>query len=302
MRTSEPALSHHTFRAMGTDVTLLTRAGDAEVTARAAARVEGVFAREEQRFSRFRGDTELSRVNARAGRSTNLSRGFAALVGFALDAALRTHGRFDPTALDAVVAAGYDRDFDEVLAGARAALRPPRPCGRWREVVLEGTRLRLPDGVGLDLGGVAKGWTVDLAAEAAVEAGLPWAVVNAGGDLRLAGDPPEPGIEVAVEDPDDRDTEILRLVVAAGALATSSTTRRAWGPGLHHLIDPSTGAPADTGVAQATTWAPTCAEAEVTAKEALLLGVPVLARIPAVLVTADGRIETSLSGTREVAA
>jgi hypothetical protein len=73
--------------------------------------------------------------------------------------------------LDAVVAAGYDRDFDDVLAGARAALRPTRPCGRWREVVLDDDVLRLPPDVGLDLGGIAKGWTVDLAiAEALDEA------------------------------------------------------------------------------------------------------------------------------------
>jgi thiamine biosynthesis lipoprotein len=302
MGADDHTLRAHTFLAMGTDVSLLTGPAEEEVTRRAASVVESIFAREEQRFSRFRPDTELSRVNARAGEPTIVSHGFASLVRFALDAARRTRGRFDPTVLDAVIAAGYDRDFDEILAGARASLRPSRPGGRWREIALEGTRLLLPEGAGLDLGGVAKGWTVDLAAEAAVEGGPPWAIVNAGGDLRLAGAPPEPGIEVAVEDPDDRAIELLRLVVTSGALATSSTTRRAWGPGLHHLIDPSTGAPADTGVVQATAWAPTCAEAEVAAKEALLGGVPVLDRVPAVLVKDDGRIETNLGGAREAAA
>ena len=108
-----------------------------------------------------------------------------------------------PRCLRAVVAAGYDRDFDEVLAGARDALHPPVPCGRWREVAGPPGSVRLPRGVGLDLGGIAKGWTVDLAAaEAARCRRSPWAVVSAGGDLRIAGDAPP--VEVAIEDPAER--------------------------------------------------------------------------------------------------
>ena len=302
MRSAASASGRHTFRAMGTDVTLLAAADDVDGFRSAAERVERIFVREELRFSRFRPESELSRVNARAGRTTSVSSGFATLVAFALEAARRTRGRFDPTVLDAVISAGYDRDLDELLAGARGALRPPRPCGRWPEVTLHGGELRLPDGVGLDLGGVAKGWTVDLAADAAVRSGPRWAVVNAGGDLRIAGTPPSPGIGVAVEDPDDRETEILRLVLGSGALATSSTTRRAWGAGLHHLIDPSTGAPASSGVIQATTWAATCADAEVASKEALLEGERALDHLPAVLVTDDGCIATNLGAEVEVAA
>jgi len=254
------------------------------------------------RFSRFRPDSELSQVNARSGGWTRVSAGFATLVAFALGAARRTGGRFDPTVLDAIVSAGYDRDFDEVLAGARVTLRPARPCGRWVEVELDRDRLRLPEGVGLDLGGVAKGWTVDRAAEAAVRAGLPWALVNAGGDLRLAGEVPTVGIRVGVEDPYDPMQELMRLVLTEGALATSSTSRRAWGPGLHHLIDPSTGAPAATGVVQATAWATTCAEAEVAATQALLEGEAFLDRSAAVLVTDDDRIVTNLEGAGGLAA
>lgn len=240
----------HAFRAMGTDVTLIS-GGDADPrTFRRAARdVELVFAREEQRFSRFRPDSELSRVNERAGRRTQVTSGFFALLGFALEAAGSTRGLFDPTALPALVAAGYDRDFDQVLAGARAALHPPEPCGRWSEVELDGDLLRLPPGVALDFGGVAKGWTVDLAAQAAISgAGLPWAVVNVGGDLRLAGCGPRTRIEVGLDDPEAPGLEAARIRLEAGAVASSSVTRRSWGTGLHHLIDPRTARPADTGV------------------------------------------------------
>jgi thiamine biosynthesis lipoprotein len=288
---------------MGTDVTLLAGADVEDRSFESAAvKVRRIFVREELRFSRFRGDSELSTVNASAGRPTRVSPGFAELLAFAIDAAHRTRGRFDPTVLGAVVAAGYDRDFDEVLAGARAALRPTMPCGRFAQIAVHGDEVLLPSDVGLDLGGVAKGWTVDLAAESVTAAYLPWAVVNAGGDLRITGEVPAPGIEVGVEDPECRGEDVARLVLGEGAIATSSTTRRAWGPGLHHLIDPATGLPAANGVLQATVWAPTCAEAEVLAKEVLLDGQTALDRVGAVLVTADGRIVTNIEGATEVAA
>ncbi len=295
-------LHRHAFRAMGTEVELLADASeDPRSLADAAVRVRDAFERLERRCSRFRGDSELSRANRRAGRPTRLSPELAELLSQALAAARRTAGRFDPTVLDAVLAAGYDRDLDELLAGARAALRPPRPGGRWAEVRLEGRVLRLPEGVGLDLGGIAKGWTVDLALSAALEAGLSWALVNAGGDLRVGGEVPEPGIPVGVEDPEEPGGEVLRLHLSGGALATSSITRRSWGPGLHHLIDPRSGLPAATGVLQATAWAPTCAEAEVAAKDALLRGSASLEDVPCVLVLEDGRVLTNLTPLGEAA-
>jgi len=291
--------SRHGFRAMGTDVLLIAPRAHRRL-GEAAEEVERLFGREERRFSRFRPDSELSRVNRSAGAWTGVSRGFADLLAFALEAAARTDGRFDPTVLPAVVAAGYDRDLDEVPAGAREALRPTGPCGRWREIELEGRRVRMPTGVGLDLGGVAKGWTVDLAARAAVELGLPWAVVNAGGDLRVDG--ACPGIWVGVDDPEVPGAEVGRLRLASGALASSSVTRRAWGPGLHHLIDPATGRPSDGRVLQATAWAPTCAEAEVATKAALLEGERFLERAPGLLVLRGGSIHTSFPSEGEAAA
>jgi thiamine biosynthesis lipoprotein len=288
-------LLRHSFRAMGTEVTLTAehRAGSRSFE-RASRAVETVFAREEMRFSRFRGESELTRVNERAGRLTKVSSGFAALLHHSLEAAARTGGLFDPSVLPAMIAAGYDRDFDEVIAGARGALHPPRPCGRWREVDLDDDLLHLPEGVGLDFGGVAKGWTVDLAANAALAQGVAWAIVNAGGDLRLAGRTPRDGIAVTVEDPDDRDQEALRVTLASGALATSSVTARSWGPGLHHLIDPRIGLPASTSVLQATVWAETCAEAEIRSKWALLEGPSVLDHMSAVLVMEDGHVIMNL--------
>jgi FAD:protein FMN transferase len=285
----------HVFRAMGTSVTLIAegRTSDAMLQ-RAARAVEALFAREEMRFSRFRSDSELAFVNARAGRWTKVSPGFAALLRLALDAAARTGGLFDPTVLPALVAAGYDRDFEDLIAGARIALHPPRPCRRWPDVELDDDLLRLPKDVQLDFGGVGKGWAVDLAAHAATDQGLRWAIVNAGGDLRLVGQTPDGGIDVAVEDPEGAVSEATRVWLVSGALATSSVTARSWGPGLHHLIDPRTGLPSSTGFLQATMWAETCAEAEIRSKWALLEGPAVLEHMTGLLVSDGGHIVMNL--------
>ena len=104
---------------MGSEISLY--APDTDRTPAALAAVRSVFEREEQRFSRFRGDSELTRVNEAAGRWTRVSPGFAALVTEALRRAGATGGRFDPAVLDAIVAAGYD-----VLTG------PPKASGAAR--------------------------------------------------------------------------------------------------------------------------------------------------------------------------
>ena len=277
------------FRAMGTTIEMIGPPTPAFASAR--RRVMDVFEREERRFSRFRGDSELTTVNRAAGRWTDVSGPFGSLVRFALRQAERTDGLFDPAVLDAVIAAGYDRDFDDVLAGARGALHPSHPCGRWRDIEVREGAIRMPDGVGLDLGGVAKGWTADLAAESACREGPGWVLVNAGGDLRIAGNAPV--IDVAIEDPGSPDEEAVRVRLDSGAVATSSTAARAWGEGLHHVIDPRTGRPATTPVVQASVWAQTCAEAEVLATWCLLTGPSSLDRLPGALVTAGGEIFVS---------
>ena len=277
------------FRAMGTGVELLGPGGDAFDVARTA--VVRRFTEDERRFSRFRGDSELSSVNRSAGTWTVISEELETVLRAAIEAATRSGGRFDPTVLGALEAAGYDRDYDEVLAGARAALHPAEPCGRWRDIELAPGRVRLPEGVGIDLGGLAKGWTVDAAAWAAVGAGLRWAMVNAGGDLRIVGDAPP--LPVSIEDPDAPGTSILIVELATGALATSSVATRAWGPNAHHLIDPRTGRPAATDVVQATTWAPTCAEAEIVAKDLVLRGSDAAGATEAVVVTRGGDVLVS---------
>lgn len=278
--------------AMGTTISVY---GPCAGFAAGADAVVETFRAEEQRFSRFRPDSELSMVNARAGSWVTLSPGFGSLLRFSLDEAAATGGAFDPTVLGAIEAAGYDRDFDEVIRSARAVLRRPVPCGRWTEIEVADGSVRLPAGVGFDFGGIAKGWTVDLAVDRALASGMSWVLVSAGGDLRVGGDAPELAIDV--EDPDDPSSAIMTLRIDKGALATSSTAKRSWGPGLHHVIDPRTGAPAITDAVQVTSWAPTCAEAEVAATVALLRGIRAVTDAPSVIVGRDGTVFHSVASS-----
>jgi FAD:protein FMN transferase len=277
------------FRAMGTDVSLYGPDGDAFNEALAA--IQRVFETEERRFSRFRDDSELTAVNRLAGRWVPVSAPFERVVRLALDHASATGGAFDPTVLHALMAAGYDRDFDEVLAGARGALHPPVPCGRWTEVQVRHGAVRLPPEVGLDLGGIAKGWTVDLAAAGALGAGLGWAVVAAGGDLAILGDAPM--LEIPIEDPETTERAMATLRLDHGALATSSVAKRAWGRDLHHVIDPRTGSPLRSDTVQATVWAPTCTEAEVLATWALLRGPEAANQLSCAIVASSGDVIVS---------
>lgn len=286
----------HNFRAMGTCMGLIgPDDSDPGRFAQTAQAVIAIFAEQERRFSRFIDDSELSRVNRSAGSWTQVSADFATVTRLALDAAARSAGLFDPTVLPALRAAGYDRDFDLVGKGDTAAGRVaavPPVCGRWRDVALDGCNLFLPSGVELDFGGLAKGWTSDIAAERAAEM-LDWALIDAGGDLRVAGSAPVGGLLISIDDPFGAG-DMPQLRLTHGAVATSSTRKRSWGDGMHHLIDPRTSLPARVGSVQATAWAPTCAEAEVAAKWALLGGPEVLQHVHAVRVTSGGDLISNL--------
>jgi thiamine biosynthesis lipoprotein len=277
---------------MGTTVTVLGPGGSPDAFEAAVGRIERRFAAEDRRFSRFRADSELTAVNEAAGSWTKVSGGFARVADLALEGARRTGGLFDPTVLPALAAWGYDRDFDSIRRRATVGeVRPPR-CGRWAEIEVADDRLHLPEGVALDFGGIAKGWTVDRAIE---DAGLPWVLIDAGGDLRLTG--LEGGLDVAVDDPLRPGEEAARVHLEEGALATSSTTCRTWGPGLHHVIDPRTARPLAGEVIQATAWAVDCAHAEVRSTWALMTGPAALDTVPGLLVLTGDRIVTNLPST-----
>lgn len=270
-------LVEHHFRAMNTDVGvwLWSTSPVAQIILH---EVEEMFQEVETRLSRFRIDSELSRLNAQAGRGeVAISPLLQRVLSQALAAARSTQGIFDPTVLPLLRQAGYDRSF-ELLAqrnGGRDTPHAHQPLIGWQQVCLsEANRTAsLPAGVAIDLGGIAKGWTVDRACE--FLSGWGPALVDAGGDMRARGLPGGEAWPVGVQDPFQSDRNLLVLELADCAVATSTIGKRHWqcnGHTFHHLIDPRTGTSADSDLHSVTVLAPSAQDAEVAAKTALLLG------------------------------
>ena len=280
-------LLRHCFRAMGTEIELLVEADEAASTLTAA---EEEFHRLEALLSRFKDDSELSRLNAEGSLAAGPD--LLRVVELALDANARTGGRFDITIHDALVAAGYDRSFELVPEDSDQA--GPASAGAPAAVRIEDGVIHLDRGVRIDLGGIGKGYACERAAEILATAGP--CLVNAGGDIATRAGTWNVGVETA--------TEPLTLELSgSSALATSGRDLRRWrraGRELHHLIDPETGLPSASDLLRVTAVETDAVDAEVTAKALFLVGAEAARAeadrlgLPVVLVTEDGR--TILAG------
>jgi FAD:protein FMN transferase len=270
-------LTSGAFPAMGAEVEYQL-AGSREDADATRGRLARLFAQYEAVMSRFLPDSELSALNASSGSPFAASPRLFDVVAEAAGWACVTGGAFDPTLLDALESAGYDRTFAEVGGGGGVAVaaRTGVCSGRWRDIAFEFERdtITLPAGVRIDLGGIGKGYTVDRAIES-----LPpdaSAMVNAGGDLYASGAGPEGGgWIVGIGDPSEPERDLAAICVRDRGVATSGSSKRCWRSGdrrYHHLIDPRTGESSDNDLAAVTVIAPSATAADVLAKTAFLLG------------------------------
>ena len=294
-----------TFQAMTTAVAIAAPTLTDRAERSLARAIASLFAETERRFSRFRDDSELAQLN-RATAPVVVSSELMALLCAARRHAEATDGLFDPTIGAALRAAGYDRSFASAALDRGTPATPAAPA-RFSELGLDEAACRVtrPPHVQIDLAGFLKGRTVDRAAALAPAL----AMIDAGGDAVLQGAGPDgDGWLVDVEDPADPARVLLSLRLRDRAVATSAPNRRRWRRGTgtaHHLIDPRTGTPAVSGLAQVTAVAPTAERADVLAKVAFLLGEAEGARLLAapglggVLVSGDGTVR--VVGDLEVA-
>jgi len=274
-----PSFHMHEFRAMGCGIALMAVGASPEAFASGVAEAVAHVEAWEQRFSRFRPDSELERLNAASGSAVAVSGEMMSLVAQAIVAWRITDGRFDPLLRHAVTAAGYDRDFAAVASRPSWDPAAFAPTASAADIVVDhsaGT-ITLPAGAALDLGGIAKGaWVDDIVSR--LQSLWPGGCVDAGGDLRVWGLAPEgPRWVVAVEHPLFPDLDIADLAMtdlpAAAAVATSGRNNRRWTTTrgeAHHLIDPRTGQPAAGAPVAVTVVAPSAAIAEVAAKALFL--------------------------------
>lgn len=283
---------HRSVQAMGTTFTFIVEAEpdpELEVMIDAAA---ADVARLEACLSRFRFDSELSQLN-RTGH-VDASEDLLIVTWLAVEAREDTGGRFDPTVHAAVMSAGYDRSYGQLPPdGPAAATEPAASCGGRVDVDLDRGTIRLGPGVGIDLGGIAKGYAAEVACDRLALAGP--CLVNVGGDIATRRTPGSGHWAIAVP----ALPEPLVVGVEAGGVATSGRDRRTWrrdGKPLHHIIEPTTGRPADGDILRVTTFAGSAVRAEALATALFLCGGPERAvveaeslGIPAVVVADDGR-------------
>jgi thiamine biosynthesis lipoprotein len=292
-------MQEYRFRAMGCHMLAVVDGDDAPAVAQ-LAEAPHWFEAWEQQLSRFRADSDLSRLNAAGGHSAVVPPALLEVLGVALDAARQSEGLVQPTILAALEAAGYDRSFDE-LAPAMDGAPLPAHASDWRALKLDRRThtVTLPASVRLDLGGVAKGWAADQAARRLAEAGP--ALVDAGGDISVSG-PMADGSPwpIAIANPFPLDEALGLVLLARGSVATSGRDYRRWmrgGVEQHHIIDPRSGQPAQTDILSATIVAPDGPLAEMAAKVALILGsraglawLDTRPSLAGLLVLEDGRI------------
>ena len=256
------------FAAMGTTCLtgVTTAPGDVRDARRALAAGRAEVDRCERALSRFDPASDLCRLNAGSGSWIQVDERLVDVLAGAVQLREETGGRFDPTILPALVAAGYDRTFVELEP------RAPRTAEGWRagaavEVDRDAGRARVEDGAAVDLGGIGKGFSAMRVLDALERAWpeMGGGLVDLGGDIAVRGRPPDGGPwRVAVADPRRPGEELATLALDAGGVATSGRDRRRFGPdrSLHHLIDPKTGAPAVAGPLSVTITGPDTAAAE----------------------------------------
>jgi FAD:protein FMN transferase len=267
------------LRAMNTDI-LLAAEGQADQLQAGFEQARQFIQTGERRFTRFSEDSELSALNRSAGQRFTASPDLFAVIALTRRFFHLTRGLFDPSILPDLKRVGYNRSmdllrelgpaplFETLIANERAS---------FSEMDLDESdhTIRLPAGMALDLGGIAKGWIAEQAAN--ILSGFATAcAVDAGGDMFLVGLPEgQEQWQVAMEDPLQAENILTTLKVNPGAIATSTITKRVWqqaGEKRHHIIDPRTGEPAVSDWISVTVIAPHAYEAEVFAKALLIAG------------------------------
>jgi thiamine biosynthesis lipoprotein len=264
------------FRAMNTSV-MLAADGEGAIPGMYVAKT---FIDEcEQRFSRFLPASELSDLNRSAGHWIQISDDLMDLLQLSMKYYTETNGIFDPSILSDLKRIGYDRSMEQIRAhetrlSPDVSIRTSRPAFDEIRFDPANNRVRLPRDMEIDLGGIAKGWIVEKAAQLLNRYVAACGGVSAGGDIQFIGRPLD-GMDwdVYLEDPRSPTQTLAQLHISSGAVATSSIMKRTWSQGekvRHHLIDPRTGEPAQTDWLSVIT--PSVIDAEVYAKAILIAG------------------------------
>ena len=262
-------------RAMGVSVTALIDSW-APAARRALDAIPTWFGHWEQILSRFRPESELSRLNATPGTWHKVSTTLWDAIAAAREAALLSNNLVTPLVGAAMLVIGYDRCFEQIGQVGLSADIPARSIPAWHSLQCDPRRqaICVPVGTRLDLGGTAKGWAAQQACQLLSQHGP--TLVSVGGDMAISGLRADgSGWPIGIADPVHPQQSVETLYLIGGGVATSGQDYRTWTQGTkrqHHIIDPRTGMPAATDLLTVTAIAPTAVEAEAIAKAVFIQG------------------------------
>jgi FAD:protein FMN transferase len=271
------AIATAAFPALGSTAEITTL--DASALSDAIDVLERELAAIDRACSRFRADSEVSQLARSGGRWLSASGLLRESLAVGIAAAEATGGAVDPTVGATMRALGWDADFHVVVSRPEPARIELVPAARWERIEIddERGRVRVPAGVEIDLGATAKALAADRAAAAAFRSTGSSVLVDLGGDIAVAGPAPAGGWPILVTDdhraPSDADGQVV--AIAAGGLATSSTSVRRWrtSDGIaHHVVDPRTGCPAVEVWRTVSVAASSCVDANTASTAAIVLG------------------------------
>ncbi|WP_414661313.1 FAD:protein FMN transferase [Horticoccus sp. 23ND18S-11] len=267
------------FPALGTtcEVQYAAPSGDAQAAGFERAVTSWVNAFE-TKYSRFRPESLVSRINAAAGREwVEVDAEMDGMLKLCDTLHFMTQGILDPTTMPLIRLWNYKAETPRIPAEAEIAAA--RALVGWKKVQRAPGKIFLPEpGMALDFGGFGKEYAVDLAARIALDHGIPHALVDFGHDLRAVGAPPgRPAWHIGLEDPLKPGTSAGSMAIVGKGVASSGDYIRRFvvdGKRYGHIIDPRTGWPVTNGCLQATVVAATCLQAGVLSTTAFVLGVP----------------------------
>lgn len=257
--------------AMDTFISMQAYGKNAEA---ALSRCTQELTRLERLLSISSAEGDIGRVNAANGEPVALSAQTAALLGTALAVSAETDGAFDPTVYPLVSLWGFYGD--EPRVPSQAALDEARASVDWRKVSLAGGVVTLPAGAKLDFGGIAKGYAGDALKAVLREENVTSAWLSLGGNVAVLGEKPDGSAwRIGIRDPLDESAVIGSVEARDVSIVTAGGYQRNFtqdGKTYHHIIDPKTGLPAESGLLSVTVIAPDGARADALSTALFVMG------------------------------
>lgn len=265
---------------MGTLATVTLPPSDAEKLVTAMALVTNTLVEFESKFSLFKPDSEIARLNAAAGKTPlTMSEDTLELLELSRHYGELSGGAFDVTVGPLMRRWGFNGGTIPNNPLTAEELAPVLKKIGYRHIILsENTALLDIKGAEIDLGGIAKGYAVDVCCHRLTGSGIVNALINLGGNIRCLGAPrADASWNIAVRDPfhPERNLGVLRLT-SGQAVATSGNYERFVKIGRHryaHILDPRTGRPVE-GMAGVTVVSPSAAEADALSTTLFVQGLP----------------------------